>query len=167
MRTSSGNRRVAGDGELTAGRTTSPNGIEAGATAVVSNVAGFGENLLNMAELQTRLSATELRKNVEAAKIGGAVILGGAVLAAASVPVALAGIAELLVSELVLRRGYALLLVAGAAFVIAALCVAGAALWLRQKRLGFPVSAEELSRNLQWLRTVLRYSGRPPSATRQ
>jgi hypothetical protein len=133
---------------------------------VVSNVAGFGENLLNLAELQARLSATELRRNLDAAKISGAIMVAGSVLALASVPVALAGIAELLVAKLALRRGYALLTVAAAALVIAAACVMGAGLWLRRKRLGFPVSAEEFTRNLQWLRTVLRYSGRPTVSRR-
>ncbi len=142
------------------GGTPGAAGGEPSATSMVSSVAGFGENLLNLAELQTRLSAMELRKNVEAAKSGGAVVLGGTALFLASLPVALMGIAEVLVSELALKRGYALLIVAGAGFVIAGGCVAAASLWLRRKRLGFPLSGEELARNLNWVRTVLQYSGR-------
>jgi len=130
---------------------------------MVSNVTGFGENLLTLAELQARLSATELRQNLEAAKTSGAIFLAGSILAVASLPVALAGIAELLVSELALKRGYALLIVAAAAFVIGGVSVASAGFWLRRKRPGFPLSAEELTRNLNWLRTVLRHSGRLPS----
>jgi hypothetical protein len=133
---------------------------------MVSNVAGFGENLLNLVELQARLSRRELRRNLAAAKISGAIMLAGSVVALASVPVALAGIAELLVTELALRRGFALLIVAVVAFVVAAAFVIGAGLRLEQKRLGFPVSGEEFSRNLQWLRTVLRYSGRPTESRR-
>ena len=41
----------------------------ASAGQLASNVAGFGENLLNMAELQARMSAIELRQNVEALRI--------------------------------------------------------------------------------------------------
>jgi hypothetical protein len=130
---------------------------------MVSNVAGFGENLLNLAELQARLSAAEFRKNIESARLSVVCGVGAALLAVASLPVALAGIAELLVSALGWNRGYALLGVAGGAIVVAAVCIAAAALWLRSKPLGFPVSTEELARNLNWLRTVLRFSGRAPS----
>jgi hypothetical protein len=37
---------------------------------VVSNVAGFGENLLTLAELQTRLTSVEIRQNLESIKSG-------------------------------------------------------------------------------------------------
>jgi len=157
------NRSAASDNGPIGGRTAAASASEPSAITVVSNVAGFGENLLTLAELQARLSAAELRKNVEAAKTSGAVLVAGSVLAVASLPVALAGIAELLVSELALKRGYALLIVAAAAFVIGGVSVASAGFWLRRKRPGFPLSAEELTRNLNWLRTVLRHSGRLPS----
>ena len=157
------NRSVAGDNGSVGSRMSVASASEPSATSVVSNVASFGENLLTLAELQARLSAMELRKNLEAAKTEGVVLLAGSVLAVASLPVALAGIAELLVSELALKRGYALLIVAVAALLIAGVCVASASFRLRRKRLGFPLSAEELTRNLNWLRTVLRYSGRSPS----
>jgi len=166
MRTEDGqepNRASAGDIGSVGRRISAASASEPSATGVVSNVAGFGENLLTMTELQARLSAMELRKNLEAAKTEGAVLLAGSVLAVASLPVALAGIAELLVSELALERGYALLIVAAAALLIAGVCVAIASFRLRRKRFGFPLSAEELTRNLNWLRTVLRYSGRTPS----
>jgi putative superfamily III holin-X len=160
---SHGPNQSAGGGGSVAGRLPAASASEPSANSVVSNVAGFGENLLTLAELQARLSAMELRKNLVTAKIGGAVLLAGSVLAIAGLPVALAGLAELLVSELALKRGYALLIVAAAALVIGGACVASAGVWLRRKRLGFPLSAEELTRNLNWLRTVLRYSGRSPA----
>ena len=94
---------------------------------MVSSVAGFGENLLTMAELQARLSAMELQQNVVAARSAGSVALAGSLLAVACLPVALAGIAELLVSELAIKRGYALLIVSAAAFLIACVCVASTA----------------------------------------
>jgi hypothetical protein len=132
------------------------------ASSVVSNVAGFGENLLTLGELQARLAAEELVQNLQAAKNAGALGLAGFLIAVASVPIVLAGIAELLVSELAMKRGYALLSVAAAAILIAGVSVTSASSWLRSKRLGFPLSEEELTRNLNWVRTVLRYSGRAP-----
>jgi uncharacterized membrane protein len=130
---------------------------------VVSGVAGFGEDLLNLVELQARLAAIELRHNLNAVKTGGAVVLAASILAIASVPVALTGIAELLASELGLGHGLALVSVAAAAILIAVLCAAFAWTWLRRQRLGFPLSGEESVRNLNWFRTVLRRSGRSPS----
>jgi Putative Actinobacterial Holin-X, holin superfamily III len=132
------------------------------ANTVVSNVAGFGENLLTLGELQARLAAKELVQNLQAAKNASALGLAGFLIAVASIPIVLMGIAELLVSELAMKRGYALLSVAAAAILIAGVSVASASAWLRRQRLGFPLSEEELIRNLNWVRTVLRYSGRFP-----
>ena len=96
---------------------------ESGANAVVSNVAGFGEDLLNLAELQARLTALEARQNLDVVKTGGALIATGLLVAVAGLPVGLVGIAELLVSEMGLKRGYALLIVAAVAILIAGSCV--------------------------------------------
>jgi hypothetical protein len=131
---------------------------------VVSNVAEFGENLLTLAELQARLAALELQQNSEVARISGPVILAGIVLAVVSFPLVLAGVAELLVSELGMKRGYALLSVAVAALAIAGACLGIAGSRLRRRAAGFPISREEFARNLNWVRTVLRHSGR---STRQ
>jgi hypothetical protein len=140
-----------------------PLGTEAAAGQVVSNVAGFGENLLNLAELQAQMTAAELRQNVEAVKFAAAVLVVGTLIALATLPVIVAGIAELFVSELGWRRGYALLTVGSTVIGVAALCAVTAGVRLRRQRLGFPLSAEELTRNLNWVRTVLRLSGRRPS----
>jgi Putative Actinobacterial Holin-X, holin superfamily III len=130
-------------------------------SSVVSNVAGFGENVLNLTELQAKLAVIELRQNVQAAKSSGGPLLAAVALALAGLPVALAGIAELLVSELGIKRGFALLVVSGTVLLVAACCVAIAGIRLRSQRFGFPLSEEELNRNVNWLRAVLRHSGRP------
>jgi hypothetical protein len=133
---------------------------------LASNVAGFGENVLNMAELQARLTAIELRQNFDALKVAAIVAMNGAVLALAALPIALAGLAELLVSELGFRRGPAFLTVAVTAVFIGASAIGSAGIWISRKRLGFPLSAEEFTRNLSWIRTVIRLSGRRPTARR-
>jgi hypothetical protein len=138
----------------------------AGAGDMVTNVAEFGENLLTLGELQGRLAAMELRQNVEAVKLGGAVFLAGAVLAMAGLPIALAGVAELLVSLAGMNRGFALLAVAVAAFAVAGTCIAIAAARLRASDVGFPLTMEEFARNLNWVRTVLVHSGRSARARR-
>ena len=79
-----------------------------GAGQVVSSVAGFGENMLNLAELQARMAAVELRQNVDMLKIAGAIVVTAVMIALASFPILLAGAAEVLVSEFHWRRGFAL-----------------------------------------------------------
>jgi len=85
-------------------------------------------------------------------------------LALGTLPVLLAGIAELLVSELSMKRGFALLSVAVVALAIAGAGVTIAMVQFRRRRLGFPLTTEELTRNLNWIRTVVLHSGR---STRQ
>ena len=131
-------------------------------SGMVNNVAGFGENLLTLAELQARLTAIELRQNLDSVKTGGALFVAGSILAVASLPVVMVGVAELLVSELGMKRGYALLSAAATAIVIAGLCIVIARSWLRKKPFGFPLASEEFARNMNWLRTILRHSGRWP-----
>lgn len=150
-----------------AGTGAGPSNVGAGPGDVVTNVAEFGENLLTLAELQARLASIELKQNVRAVKFGGTVLITGAVLGLATLPVALLGIAELLTTGLSIHRGLAQVIVAGAGFLIAGICVAVAVLRLRGSDLGFPLSGEELTRNINWVRTVLLHSGRSARTRRR
>jgi len=161
-----GSSESSGGAVAAFGRAPESPDAAASAVQVASNVAGFGENVLNMAELQVRMSAIELRQNLEALRIAAAVGLVGAVLALAALPVVFSGIAELLVTELGFRRGPAFLIVGFTSLAIGSLVIVSAGLWVGRKGLGFPLSAEELTRNLNWIRTVLRLSGRQPAARR-
>ncbi len=154
-------------GPFPPGTAAGPGNGGAGPGDVVTNVAEFGENLLTLAELQARLASIELKQNVQAVKLGGAVLTVGAVLGLAALPVALLGIAELLTTGLSIHRGLALLIVAGCCFVIAGICVAVAVVRLRGSNLGFPLSGEEFTRNINWVRTVLLHSGRSARARRR
>src|SRR5262249_17945940 len=157
-----GSRETHASGLARSDRAPAPPDTGVSASQVASNVAGFGENLLNMAELQARMASIELRQNLEALRIATVIGLTGALLALAALPSVLAGVAELLVTDLGMRRGWAFLTVGFSSVVIGSLAIAIAGLWIRHKRIGFPLSAEELSRNLNWIRTVLRLSGRQP-----
>lgn len=142
-----------------------PRGAEntdTGAAAVVTNVASFGENLLTLTELQARLTAVELGRNIDCIRRAGTVFAAGAVLAVAALPVLLVGSAELLVTELGVKRGFALVYVSTVAIVLGGCLATFAVRRLNQSRLGLPLAAEELNRNINWLRTILRQSGRWP-----
>jgi len=121
-----------------AGPTPANNGNAPCPGDVVTNVAEFGENLLTLAELQARLTVMELKQNVQTAKGTVAVILGGAVLGIAVVALAIAGST-----------------------------IAIAAIRLRRSVVGFPLTTEEFTRNLNWVRTILLHSGRSVSARRR
>jgi hypothetical protein len=167
-----GNGPATASGRLDAGRPTTGgpsaggNGNGASPGAVVGNLADFGDDLLNLAELQAHLAAIELRQNLQAARIGSVVIACGAVLAMAAIPIALAGIAELLVSYAGMNRGIALIAVSVATLAIAGICIALAIGRLRAADMGFPLTREEFTRNINWVRTVLLYSGRSARARR-
>ncbi len=128
----------------------------------MTNVTGFGDDLLTLVELQGRLTAIELRQNFDSAKSSGLLIVIGSIVAVSGLPVLLVGVAELLASELGMKRGYALLTTGAAAMVIAGCLIAIARSCLHTKPLGFPLAGEEFARNVNWLRTILRQSGRWP-----
>ena len=153
---------AAAHGSSRAARSSTANVVDPSASGMMNSVAGFGENLLTLGELQARLTAIEIRQNLDSVKNGGALFVAGSILAIASLPVVMVGIAELLVSELGMKRGYALLSAATTAIVIAGVCIVVARSWLRKKPFGFPLAGEEFARNMNWLRTILRHSGRWP-----
>ncbi len=94
-------------------------------------------------------------------------LLTGVVIGVASVPLVLAGIAELLVSEMGMKRGYAFLGVAIVSLVVAGICVAIGNNTLGRSLVGFPLSIEELTRNLNWVRTIMLHSGRSAKSARR
>jgi len=152
--------------EAGSGQSSASNGNGNG-TGVVTSIAELGENLLSLSELQARLAAAEMKQNLEAAKVSAPVLLAGAVLGVASVPLVLAGIAELLVSEMGMKRGYAFLGVAVVSLVVAGICVVIGNKALTRSLVGFPLSSEELTRNLNWVRTIILHSGRSAKAGRR
>ena len=128
-----------------------------------TTVAGFGENLLTLAELQARLTAIELRQNLDSVKLGGAVVAGrfdldrrrlaGVDGRCCRAPGFGAGDETGLCVPEHRRRGHGRS-PARVSRSPAAGCV--------RKPFGFPVASEEFARNLNWLRTILRHSGRWP-----
>jgi len=152
--------------ESGSGYSSAANGNDNG-TGVVTSIAELGENLLSLSELQARLAAAEMKQNLEAAKANAPVLLVGVVIGLASVPLVLAGIAELLVSEMGMKRGYAFLGVAVVSLAIAGICVVIGNNALRRSLAGFPLSSEELTRNLNWVRTIMLHSGRSAKAGRR
>jgi hypothetical protein len=129
-------------------------------TAVVSNIAGFGENVLGLAELQARLAMIELKQNASAIKTSVSILLAAIGVGVAGLLVGLQGIAELVISVFAVSRASAFLSVGAVTVGIAGVCSAITLATLQRNPARFPLSSEELQRNIRWIRTVLRHSGR-------
>lgn len=127
---------------------------------VFGSLAEFGNDVATLAELQARLALIDLKESTDRARFPLALILLGAALALACLPVALIGGAELLAEALGWSHGLALLAVAGIALVLAVVMVGVAAALLPRSFDSFRRSRDELTRNVNWLRTVIVHSGR-------
>jgi hypothetical protein len=128
---------------------------------IVGNMTEFGGNLLTLAELQGRLALYDAQECAARAVMPVALAVGGAVLAAAGLPVLLIGAASLLAEATGWPEGLALL-VCG----LVALGLGGVLAFLFGRRIGasfesFRRSRDEFTRNLAWVKTVLLQSGRP------
>jgi hypothetical protein len=143
------------------------NGVRFGSAPVagmVGSIADLGGDIANLAELQAKLAALDLKECTGKAMIPVGALAGGLALCLASLPVALIGASELLATAMHLtERGWAYLIVAAIALVVALAVAAVAALRLRKSLDSFQRSREELARNIAWIRTVLLYSGRGTS----
>jgi hypothetical protein len=141
--------------------------INAPATAVVSNLAEFGNDFATLAELQAKLAAIDLKESAGRAAVPAGLLAGALVLLLGSVPVLLIGVAELIVRFTSIGHDLALLLTAGGAIVVAGAIGALAAPRLRKSFESLQRSREELARNVSWIKTVLTYSGRSTPSQRR
>lgn len=129
--------------------------------SVVGSVAGFGNDVAGLIELQAKLAALDLREAVQQGRLPLVFVTVGLLLLLASLPVLLLGLAYLLATALAIHLGWAMLLTAGVALAIAVSVVITAGSRLGRSLGTFRRSREELVRNLSWVRTVLLLSGRP------
>ena len=134
--------------------------------SMVGNIAEFGNDIATLVELQAKLAVFDTKEVVARAVIPVVCLAGGAVLAVSSVPILLLGLADLLHAVTTLTFWGSLLIVA-----VAALALAGLVAFLSYKAAvgsitSFRRSAEEFTRNLSWVRTVLVHSGRAASRSR-
>lgn len=134
------------------------NGHGSGSPAgdVGEGIADLAHDLLALAELQYELLVVDIREGSSKSKFPAAVLAGTAILALASLPVALLGLAWLLVDYAEFSRGAAFLTVAATALLIAA----GLAWWAYRGLHGalsmLARSRAELSANIHWIKQALK-----------
>lgn len=134
--------------------------INAPTEAVVGGVAEFGNDLAELAELQFKLVAIDVKEAVGRATLPAVVAAIAAVLALGALPVILMGLAQLLVDYANLRPGWAYLLVGVAVVALASIATLVVLPRLKASAESFRRSSEELTRNISWIRTVLVQRGR-------
>jgi len=122
--------------------------------------------MANLAELQVKLAAVDLKESGERAVVPVVLVGSATALGLAGLPVALLGAADLLATLSGLSPGTSKLIVAAVALVLAGLLA-----FLGLRSVGMVVeplrrSREELARNLAWVRTVLVHSGRSYTSRR-
>jgi len=141
--------------------------IDAPATAVVNNLADLSNNIATLAELQANLALIDLKQSVGHAARPAGVLAAALTLLLGSVPVLLAGVAQLIDQYTRIGPGWARLLVAGVAITLAVVIGALAASRVGRSFATFERSREELKRNIAWVKTVLAHSGRSSPSQRR
>jgi len=133
---------------------------------VVGSIAGFGNDVATLAELQAKLIALDLKESAAKATLPLSMAVVGLVVLVSAVPVVIVGVGLLVAQAFTISNALALLLTAVTFMVVAVLLVVFALRELRRVIEIFRRSREELTRNVSWLRTVLVHSGRPATKRR-
>jgi hypothetical protein len=136
------------------------NGKSAAPRAVVENLGEFVHDVMTLSELQAKLLVADLKDFRSGAIMPAGLMALAAIVALGSVPVLLMGIAWMLVDYNVLSTGWAFL--AATAIGLIAATVLGGVGWLlfRRQLSALERSQVELERNITWIKSVLKHSGR-------
>ena len=138
-------------GERNGAPKTAPRGL-------AGDVGEFAHDVFTLAELQAQLLAADVRECSQRVLVPGVALLGGVVLGLASLPIALAGLALLIIQ--VFGTSYAAGFLSAAlvgAVLSALLCVIGL-VHVRRQVAVLGRSQQELVRNLRWIKKVLERS---------
>jgi uncharacterized membrane protein YqjE len=125
---------------------------------LAGDVREFAHDVLTLAELQAQLFVADVQECGQRVMIPGIVLICGVVLGMACFPLALVVLALFLVQifEITSAMGFLIAFAAGA--VLSALLVAIGYLQIREHAILLQRSREELRRNLNWIKKVLKRS---------
>jgi len=128
--------------------------------SVVGSIAGLGNDIATLGELQLQLFAADFKDLTARARLSVGLLAAGAVVALGSVPVLVGGAGLLLATALHISNGLGLLLSALAAMILSGVALVFAVRGVQRSLDALQHSREELQRNISWIRTVLVHSGR-------
>ena len=126
---------------------------------VAKDMGELTHDIVSLAELQFELFRNDCRKGLRGLLIPVALLLLAGIVAAGSVPVALIFIGEILAQTAGLSRAAAFSIAALGGFIAAA--ALGVAGWSHIRGIGrvFERSREELTRNMTWIKQVVKRPG--------
>lgn len=127
--------------------------------SVFGNASQVVHDITELAELQAKLFAADLHATKKRAILPIVILVISVCLLLGVVPVALLGVAELLVQYGELARSTAVLLAAAAGLIIAGVMAVIAGLRLKNGLSELSRSKRELSRNIEWIKTSLKSGG--------
>ena len=130
----------------------------------VRRAADLWHHVLILGELQTRLLAVELEQETRQARSACFLIVIGGVFALASVPIALACLALVLVETTSLSLGGAFAVASALAISTASILIMMGWRKLRKNFTGLPQSRDEWRSSWSWLKET--FQGQPPSNPR-
>lgn len=141
---------------------TNGNGRTAAPRAVVENFGDFVHDVVTLSELQAKLLAADLKDFRAGATVPAALMAAAGIVALGCVPVLLMAVAWLLVDYRVMSHGWAFLTSTGVGLLLAG--VLGGVGWFSFRRhlAALQRSQVELERNITWIKSVLKHSGRTP-----
>ncbi len=146
-------------------RETEVNGANARSAApraVVENIGEFVHDVVTLSELQSKLFVADLKDFRSGTVAPGSLMGLASVLFVGCVPVLLMGIAWLLVDYDVLAPGWAFLAAGSGGAIVAGLMALTGWLIFRRQLAILDRSRAELEKNVTWIKSVLKHSGRTP-----
>ena len=128
---------------------------KAASKGLAGDVGEFAHDVLTLAELQAQLLAADVQQCSQRIVVPGTALLAGAALGLACFPVALVGLALLIVQVFETTPAAAFLIVAAIGAITSALVCFISSLRMRKRLAVLARSKQELIRNLRWIKKVL------------
>lgn len=124
---------------------------------VARNVSGLAHDMVNLAELQAQLFVLDAKQAGRRAILPMMLLMIGTVFALSAVPVAILGVAYVLIEYTILLPWAALLVAAAGGAVIGGVVALAGAKWFTGRMELMKRSKIEFQHNLKWVKSVLRH----------
>jgi uncharacterized membrane protein YqjE len=136
---------------------------EAPARAFTRHASGFARDVSTLADLQLKLFSSDLQETLSRMAVPLFLVVASSVMAAAALPLILVGFAFLIVYYADWAIAWSMLVIAVGTTLVAAITGAIAYRSLRRSVKALDRSKQELLRNVNWIKMVLRHpQGVPP-----
>jgi hypothetical protein len=133
---------------------------------VAGSVSGLTHDMIELAELQSQLLLLDLKKSTQKTRTCVTLAVIGLCLLLASMPVALAALAALLVEQLEWSQSAALGVATLVGLVMAGIFAGAAYAVARQGILSIERSRDEFNRNIAWIKSTLKDRSRYSAFTK-